>query len=182
MIKSLIARAYGQMINLFLAYFLQYVIITCVAKALQDQIQKKYPEKYENGDITVKSFNDIIQFCFQVGQFFSRSSLKFVKIKQVTILTIVTLINFAVLFVNAKLLFFDSIYAIGAMVFFAGLMGGASYVNVLHNIRELKTLNQSEKESAMSLTLLFNDTGILSAATFTLIVSNTFLKVDGIND
>ena len=82
------------------------------------------------------------------------------------------------LFINASTLFIDNIYIVSPFIVWVGLMGGGSYVNVLHGIRELKTLKPNEQESAMSLSLLFNDTGILLAATFSIIVQNTILKVD----
>ena len=59
-----------------------------------------------------------------------------------------------------------------------GLMGGGSYVNVLHGILELETLDKSEKEMAISLSLLFNDTGILLASVVSIVLGNTILKVD----
>ena len=57
-------------------------------------------------------------------------------------------------------------------------MGGGSYVNVLHGIRELKTLTDQEKESAMSLTFMFNDSGILVASIFSIVLGLSILKVD----
>ena len=55
-------------------------------------------------------------------------------------------------------------------------MGGGSYVNVLHRLRELDTLSQEERESAMSLALMFNDAGILVATIFSLILGLTVLS------
>jgi hypothetical protein len=52
-----------------------------------------------------------------------------------------------------------------------GLMGGASYVNVMHSILELESLEKSEKEMALSLSLVFNDTGVLLASILSLILS-----------
>ena len=86
--------------------------------------------------------------------------------------------NFTFMFLNAKNMYYDSLYVLCPLLVFVGLMGGASYVNVLHGILELETLDKTEKESAMSLSLLFNDTGILLATTFSIILSNTALKVE----
>ena len=159
-------------------YFLEYSIITAFAKGMQDKMHQKYPDLYNEGYLRVKGFNDIIQFSYQFGVFISRSSLKYVKIERVWILTLFQALNFVVLFANALFLFCDNIYIISPFIVWVGLMGGGSYVNVLHGIRELKTLKPNELESAMSLSLLFNDTGILFAATFSIIVQNTILKVD----
>lgn len=55
-------------------------------------------------------------------------------------------------------------------------MGGASYVNVMHNLLDLKTLEKHEKEAALALSLMFNDTGVLLASIFTLVIDNTLFK------
>ena len=56
-------------------------------------------------------------------------------------------------------------------------MGGGSYVNVLHGILELKTLKKTEKESAISLSLMFNDTGILLASIASLFLDNFYFNI-----
>jgi len=52
-------------------------------------------------------------------------------------------------------------------------MGGASYVNVMHNILESDALEKSEKEGALVVSLLFNDTGVLLASVLALLLDNT---------
>ena len=48
-----------------------------------------------------------------------------------------------------------------------GFMGGAAYVNVMHNLLDLPSLKKTEREVALVLSLMFNDTGILLSAVFT---------------
>ena len=55
-------------------------------------------------------------------------------------------------------------------------MGGAAYVNVMHNLLKLETLKKTEKEAAIVLSLVFNDTGVLMASIFTIIMDNTLFK------
>jgi len=74
-------------------------------------------------------------------------------------------------------MYVQSLYVMCPVIVWVGLMGGGSYVNVLHGILDLETLDKSEKEMALSLSLLFNDTGIFLAAVFSLVLSNTYLKV-----
>ena len=81
------------------------------------------------------------------------------------------------MFFDAYTMNFPSIYITGPLTVWVGLMGGASYVNVLNAILDLETLDKTEKEMALSLTLLFNDTGILCASITSLILSNTILYV-----
>mmetsp|Transcript_8244 Transcript_8244/g.13808 ORF Transcript_8244/g.13808 Transcript_8244/m.13808 type:complete len:86 (+) Transcript_8244:1092-1349(+) len=82
------------------------------------------------------------------------------------------------MFLNAYFMFVDTLWLMCPLLIWVGLMGGASYVNVLHGILELETLEESEREMAMSLSLLFNDSGILLASIFSLVMSNTLLKVE----
>jgi hypothetical protein len=60
------------------------------------------------------------------------------------------------------------------MFIWVGLMGGASYVNVMHNILELDILEKKEKEIAIVLSLMFNDTGVILSSIFTLVADQTF--------
>ncbi len=73
-------------------------------------------------------------------------------------------------------MFIESLYVLCPIYIWVGLMGGGSYVNVLHRLRELDTLSQEERESAMSLALMFNDAGILVATIFSLILGLTVLS------
>lgn len=75
------------------------------------------------------------------------------------------------MFINAEYMLYESIYITGPVCIWVGFMGGASYVNVLNAILDLKTLDKTEKEMALSLTLLFNDTGILCASIASLILA-----------
>ena len=89
------------------------------------------------------------------------------------------------MFLNSYYMWIDgktSLYVMAPLTVFVGLMGGGSYVNVLHGILQLETLDKTEKEMAVSLSLLFNDTGILCASVLSIILSNTILKVDQHDD
>ena len=54
-----------------------------------------------------------------------------------------------------------------------GFMGGAAYVNVYHNLLDLPTLKKTEREVALVLSLMFNDTGVLLSSIVTFILDNT---------
>lgn len=82
------------------------------------------------------------------------------------------------MFLNTEYLVVDNLWALAPMFIWVGLMGGASYVNVMHNILELNTLKKTEKEAAIVLTLVFNDTGILFASIFTIVMDLTFFKTE----
>lgn len=57
-------------------------------------------------------------------------------------------------------------YILCPMFVWIGFMGGAAYVNIMHNLLELKTLKKEEKEIAMSLSLIFVDIGCFMSSTF----------------
>ena len=59
-----------------------------------------------------------------------------------------------------------------------GFMGGAAYVNVMHNLLELLTLKKSEREVALVMSLMFNDLGVLSSAIFTQVMDLTIFTKD----
>ena len=75
--------------------------------------------------------------------------------------------NFIYFLTNTKYLFAESLLANAPIMVWVGFMGGAAYVNVMHNILELPTLKQEEREVALVLTLMMNDAGVLMSSVFT---------------
>lgn len=59
------------------------------------------------------------------------------------------------------------------MMVFVGLLGGASYVNVIYLVRSSALLDKTEKELAMTILTIFNDIGILLASVTALILNLT---------
>jgi battenin len=136
----------------------------------------EHPERKE--EYVFKHGYVIFTFCYQIGVFFSRSSLSVVKIQKVYILTILQLINFLFFLFNTIFLFLDTIYVCFGLMFWVGLMGGGSYVNVMYQILESPELAKSEKELALNLTTVCIDIGILSASLLSLLLANTAFKLD----
>lgn len=124
-----------------------------------------YPEKKE--EVGIKEYFVILNQCYQVGVFMSRSSLQYVKIHRIWILSVIQGFNFAFMFINTRYMLVDNLYFMCPFFIWIGLMGGGSYVNVMHNLLELPSLKQTEKEGAVVLSLMFNDVGILTASIFT---------------
>jgi len=67
------------------AYFMQYLIMVAFALIMSTKIAKLYPEHkdeylYQNGYL-------ILYFAYRVGNFISRSSLPYIKIRRVNVLT-----------------------------------------------------------------------------------------------
>ena len=64
----------------------------------------------------------------------------------------------------------------GLMVW-VGLMGGASYVNVMFLTISIDILTFDQKELAVNICTFCNDSGVLLAALLSLLFDNTFLKL-----
>ena len=73
------------MVNLFMVYFFQYVIVTSFANALDHKIKQTSTE--HANETEVKHFFVILNLVYRIGVFLSRSSLSLIKIKQLWILT-----------------------------------------------------------------------------------------------
>lgn len=56
---------------------------------------------------------------------------------------------------------------------FVGLMGGASFVNVIYLIKRSEHLHKTERELALNLATVCNDIGTLSACITALVLSVT---------
>lgn len=75
-IGSLLERTIHLIFNLFSVYFLEYTIITSFADVMGQKMRNKYPDECQT--IRIKEYFVILNTCYQVGVFISRSSLKFV--------------------------------------------------------------------------------------------------------
>lgn len=80
------------------------------------------------------------------------------------------------MFVNTGLKTVTSLYAMCPLYIWVGFMGGACYVNVMHQILEHSELKKTEKDVALVLNLIFVDIGCLLAAIFTLVLDLTLFQ------
>ena len=72
-------------LNLMVVYFFEYAIMTCFC----DRISRKIINQADSQTfITINGYS-LMLFCYQVGVFISRSSLSFVKIRAVHIITLI---------------------------------------------------------------------------------------------
>ena len=74
-------------------------------------------------------------------------------------------------------MFVTTLFFLCPLYVWTGFMGGGSYVNVMHNILEKDDLKPTEKPSAIALSLMFNNLGVLLSAVFTLVIDNTLFKM-----
>ena len=127
-------------LNLMLVYVAEYAAQFMAPFAFPCELVK------HSGNFFIENSYVITQFCYQVGVLCSRSSLSCVRIRRVSILTAVQLVNAVLWFIQAKSLVMSSssdvgseekfAFALFGYMVFVGLFGGASYVNVFYNILE----------------------------------------------
>ena len=130
--------------NLAIVYYFEYVITTGFTQGTTNAIINDHPEK--KGSFVFDNAFTIFNFCYQIGVFMSRSSLDVIKINRVWILSLIQFVFFIFWLINSFALFLKSIIALWVLMILVGLMGGASYVNVLYNIRNSDRLDRKEKE------------------------------------
>jgi len=150
------------------------MIITSFADVMGRKMKLMYPAHKE--DFGIRAYFDVLNAGYQLGVFISRSSLRFVRIKRVWVLSALQAVNFTFCFLNARYMFCPSLGLMAPLLVWVGLMGGGTYVNALHGMLELKTLDHRERESAMSLSLFFNDFGITLASILSLVLAKTLFS------
>ena len=163
------------MSNLAFVYFFEYSITTSFGIQAVNKICANDPNCENN--FALQQAYIILNFCYQIGVFFSRSSLQFFVVERTWIVTTLQLANFMFFLLNAFYLFCDQIYVLFVLMVWVGCMGGTSYVNVIYKIQRSTKLKRTEKELAVMILMVFNDVGILSASILALVLSLTVFKV-----
>jgi hypothetical protein len=101
-------------------------------------MKAKYPEL--EGTVRIENFYVILNMCYHLGVFFSRSSLSVVRIKKVWILSGFQILNFVFLLFNAKMMMVESLLILCPLFVWVGLNGGGAYVNILHMMLQKEDL------------------------------------------
>eukprot|EP01016_Furgasonia_blochmanni_P017808 TRINITY_DN2047_c0_g1_i19.p1 TRINITY_DN2047_c0_g1~~TRINITY_DN2047_c0_g1_i19.p1 ORF type:complete len:561 (-),score=83.75 TRINITY_DN2047_c0_g1_i19:239-1876(-) len=175
----LLGKIWFLCLSLTSVYFLEYACLTSF-------IERAHPKKVDNlnPDLPFAQRNAfvILNFCYQIGVLISRSSLHYVKIKKVGVLTLLQLVNFFIWFFIAwqKVKYGTdyNVYPQFALMVWVGVMGGASYVNVMYLLLSHPKLRKEQKELSLNVTAFFNDIGILSASIWALVMSNSLLEIE----
>ncbi|KAL4490884.1 hypothetical protein ABPG72_008620 [Tetrahymena utriculariae] len=173
-IKSVMPKMWILAVNLGLVYYLEYVIETVWAERAHPQLDSDQYSDDFNGFLEKNGFV-ILCFCYQIGVFISRSSLYLIKIQKVFIFTSAQAANFGLWIFFAINKSVPMGVQIPCMIF-VGLMGGASYVNVNYLLLNHKEIDRNEKELAMNICSIFNDTGVLLSSLSGLVIDNFILK------
>ncbi|KAJ8347348.1 hypothetical protein SKAU_G00287490 [Synaphobranchus kaupii] len=115
------------------------------------------------------------QTLYQIGVFFSRSSLFCLKFRKVWILSVLQCVNAVLLSVAVYYQFLPTAAIVFAIVAYEGLLGGAAYVNTFYFIS--KDTGSREREFAMSAASVGDSFGIALSGLTAIPLHNYFCSL-----
>ncbi|KAG5832009.1 hypothetical protein ANANG_G00286570 [Anguilla anguilla] len=115
------------------------------------------------------------QTLYQIGVFFSRSSLFCMKLRRVWVLSVLQCVNAGLLTVAVYYQFLPSAPVVFAIVVYEGLLGGAAYVNTFYFIS--KETGSREREFAMSAASVGDSFGIAVSGVTAIPLHNYFCSL-----
>jgi len=154
--------------NLLLVYLFEYIIsIGCANAATL---------KYQNSDnfIERNAFR-ILGFCYQFGVLISRSSLKVIKIRRVSIITLLQGIMLVVWLVEGKLQYLP-VYVLFPIMIAVGLLGGSSYVQIYYLLLSDKKMTPREREYCVNICAIGVTIGITLSSLAIMVLDATLYK------
>ena len=160
--------------NLGLVYFFEYVIqVAGAALANTDDdgssgASSTTTPAASNESNAKKHAFALLALSYQLGVLVSRSSLSFIAIKRIEIMTFLQAINFVWWAVQARWQLFSLSAQIACMVW-VGLMGGFMYVNVFALMVRDDRIPQADREFAINIVAIAINIGIVLASIFDLI-------------
>jgi hypothetical protein len=153
------------MIPLFLVYFAEYFINQGLFELLyfKNAFIKDHKLQYRWYNV-----------CYQLAVFISRSSIKWIKIKYISIFAIFQLLNVLIFLSIIFLDYVHTIWIIFALILWEGLLGGGCYVNAFYQVSI--EIPKNVREISIAITSIADSFGIALAG-FTGIHINFFLKL-----
>lgn len=142
------------MIPLFLVYISEYIINQGISPTLLFPIEEMPFVKYRDAYVTYGTL-------YQLGVFISRSSSSFIRIRRVYIPSLLQALNLVIFIYQSLYVFMPNVYVVMAMVFYEGLLGGASYVNTFMLVAE--TVPLQDREFAMGSVGVSDSAGVVCA-------------------
>ena len=147
-------------------YFLEYVCTTCWADRAWRNYEKGTGNWFEDDSYAVLSFT------YQVGVFFSRTSIQCFRFPWVTALTIAQAVFFLLWMFVAIWPGWMNIWFQIVLMLFVGFMGGCSYSNCMYYVLESPDLTKRQKEVTINIGSMFYDAGVFIAAVSSLLISS----------
>lgn len=116
-----------------------------------------------------------LQVDYQVGVFFSRSSVNLVTVNNLWLLAILQFLNVVIILIEVITFFSPSIWIVFAIVLWEGLLGGSIYVNMYY--RMSKEIPEHKRDFALSIGPVANAIGIALAGVFAIPAHNALCKM-----
>ncbi|SCU92657.1 LAFA_0F12024g1_1 [Lachancea sp. 'fantastica'] len=148
------------MLPLATVYLFEYLINQGVSPTLLFPLDEKHSHpfffhKYRDIYVTYGTL-------YQLGVFISRSSGSLFRIKRLYFLSVLQGINLGLAICQSWFYLVRSVYPVMFLVFFEGLLGGASYVHTFKNI--IDKVDTSEREFSLGAVSMSDSFGVLLAA------------------
>jgi battenin len=144
------------MLPLFIVFWAEYTINQGVAPVLLFPLDQTPFHRLREHYV-------YYQCMYQLGVFLSRSSLSVFPVKNIWALSLLQVGTLLALLTQALLFnILPSIYLVLAVIFWEGLLGGATYVNAFHQI--VTKVPEAYREFSMGATALADTLGITLAA------------------
>lgn len=177
-LKRCIKLVWWPSLNLILVYFLEYVACTGGSDRAQGGDFKHDPNWF------VRNCYVILNFCYQLGVVLSRSSLALFKIKRIGILTFLQFVNFVFWLIQADIHFvqgYPIIWFLFVHMFYVGLLGGSSYVNVFYLVLHDDKIPIKDREYCVNISAFANTFGITASSIVIIILDLTLWKRSSID-
>jgi len=143
-----IPSLFKYMIPLGIVYYFEYMINQGLFELLY------FPESVFSHSQQYRWY----QLDYQVGVLLSRSSLNFIKIKNLKMLAVLQSINFLVALIQSIYWTIPSIWIVFIFIFWEGLLGGAAYVNTFYRIST--EVDERHKEFSLGISSLADSASI----------------------
>jgi battenin len=154
-LPSILQKIYYYSFFFGLVYFLEYCIFNFLAETVAG--------KLTGDDFFVLYAFQIVQCCYQIGVFISRSSLQLFKCRRLEYLAFVQFSFFCLWFGFATVINIGE-YLMFTLMLNVGLVAGLTYVNTIYMILSDEKISKSEKEVSLNLNSMASDSAILMSS------------------
>ncbi|XP_011501961.1 PREDICTED: battenin [Ceratosolen solmsi marchali] len=116
-----------------------------------------------------------LQVDYQIGVFISRSSVNFISIKKIWIMSVLQLLNVILLTFETIYYYIPNIWIVFGLVLWEGLLGGAAYVNTFY--RMTKEIPWEQREASLGIASMADSIGIALAGWASMPVHNAICQL-----
>jgi len=155
------------MVPLFVVFFTEYLINQGISPLIV----------FSNSPFTHRDHYVYYQFLYQGGVFLSRSSVNIFPIKKLWILPILQGVNLLLILAQVAFKFLPSVWFVFVIMFYEGLLGGATYCNAFYQIRNSSKIATKWKEFSLGVTSVSDSIGITLAAVVGIFVEPALRKL-----